>query len=75
MANTKAKLGLAAMPGSANPMLAIAAAWLDAELFMRCGDTRCQHSTRLLGYRPHGVESASRAREADLPNDQARHSR
>lgn len=33
-----------------NPMIAIAAAWLDAELYMRTGDGSCKHSVRLLGY-------------------------
>jgi hypothetical protein len=48
--------------------LAIGAAWLDAELFMRTGDISCKHSTRLLGYRPGGVESADLGRRADSPN-------
>jgi hypothetical protein len=30
-----------------SPIAAILAAWLDAELFMRTGDTSCKHSTRL----------------------------
>ena len=35
----------------ANPMIAIAAAMLDAEYYMRNHDGSCQHSVRLLGYR------------------------
>ena len=48
--------------------LAIGAAWLDAELFMRTGDTSCKHSTRLMGYRPRGAETANLGRGADSPN-------
>lgn len=48
--------------------LAIGAAWLDAELFMRTGDTSCKHSTRLMGYRPRGAENATLVRGTDSPN-------
>lgn len=34
-----------------NPMLAISAAMLDAEYYMRNRDGSCQHSVRLLGYK------------------------
>jgi len=33
-----------------NDAIAIGAAWLDAELFIRNGDTSCKHSVRLMGY-------------------------
>lgn len=32
-----------------SPMTSMLAAWLDAELFIRTGDSSCKHSTRLLG--------------------------
>lgn len=37
-------------PISTNPVVALAAAWLDAEVFIRTGDGSCQHSSRLFGY-------------------------
>ena len=47
--------------------LVIGSAWLDAELFMRTGDTSCKHSTRLMGYRPRGAENATLVRGTDTP--------
>ena len=64
-----ARPSLCAAPGS--DALAIGAAWLDAELFMRTGDTSCKHSTRLMGYRPRGAENATLVRGTDSPNTQA----
>lgn len=49
-----AKLPESSSPGGNyfdNPMLAIAAAMLDAEYYMRNRDGSCQHSVRLLGYK------------------------
>ena len=48
-----AKLPESSSPGGdqfANPMLAIAAAMLDAEYYMRNRDGSCRHSVRLMGY-------------------------
>ena len=33
-----------------NPMTALAAAMLDAALFVRCGDRSTRHSARLMGF-------------------------
>ena len=37
-------------PRPPNPMTALAAAWLDAELFTRCGVRSTAHSAALLGF-------------------------
>lgn len=42
-----------------SPAIAILAAWLDAEMYMRCGDTSCRHSVRLLGHKPVKLSAAA----------------